>query len=301
MLGAYQVLRAWIRKNIKFVKIFKKIFKQTISPGGKFLLFWDITSAVFILYDIILIPIQIGFGTLITGFFEAFELIENFFFMFDLLLNFRTQYYDEGVLITDYKAVTKQYLKTWFILDFTAVIVSMLALGFFISSSSVDASASNALRILKFLRFARFLRVFRVLKLKRYVTELETFINSNIYQSIKSLVSLLLYIIFLAHIAACIWHFVGTNPINDPDETWIIKFGFEFSSLWERYVASLFWAVTTMLTVGYGDITPTNTAERLVNISIMLAGCGLFAYSMNSIGTIVHNLNAESSQKRYYI
>ena len=81
-------------------------------------------TALFILYDIILIPVQIGFATLITGFFETFELIENFFFFFDLLLNFRTMYFDEGVLISDYKAVSRHYLRTWFTLDFLAVLLN---------------------------------------------------------------------------------------------------------------------------------------------------------------------------------
>ena len=37
-----------------------------------------------------------------------------------------------------------------------------------------------------------------------------------------------------------------------------------------RYVASLYWAITTMSTVGYGDIVPVNTAERIFAISAMV-------------------------------
>ena len=40
----------------------------------------------------------------------------------------------------------------------------------------------------------------------------------------------------------------------------------------------------TMVTVGYGDITPTNNKELLVCIVSMFVSCGVFAFSVNSIG-----------------
>jgi len=66
----------------------------------------------------------------------------------------------------------------------------------------------------------------------------------------------------------------------------------------QRYVISLYWAITTMLTVGYGDITPVNLIERVVNILGMLLGCAVFAYSMNSIGVMFRAINLERNKKR---
>lgn len=42
-----------------------------------------------------------------------------------------------------------------------------------------------------------------------------------------------------------------------------------------------------MITVGYGDITPVTTEERIFVIVICLLSCGVFAYSVNSIGSII--------------
>jgi hypothetical protein len=39
-----------------------------------------------------------------------------------------------------------------------------------------------------------------------------------------------------------------------------------------------------MCTVGYGDIVPYNDVERIVAIFGILIACGVFAYSVNSIG-----------------
>ena len=46
-----------------------------------------------------------------------------------------------------------------------------------------------------------------------------------------------------------------------------------------------------MITVGYGDIVPVNNIERIFVIIITLISCGVFAYSVNSIGTIVASIS----------
>ena len=45
-----------------------------------------------------------------------------------------------------------------------------------------------------------------------------------------------------------------------------------------------------MTTVGYGDITPTTLYETAFAIVAMLSSCGIFAYSFNSLGSIVDSM-----------
>ena len=43
----------------------------------------------------------------------------------------------------------------------------------------------------------------------------------------------------------------------------------------------------TMVTVGYGDITPKNNLELIIANVTMFLACGVFAFSVNSIGVMV--------------
>lgn len=46
-----------------------------------------------------------------------------------------------------------------------------------------------------------------------------------------------------------------------------------------------------MSSVGYGDIVPVTQTERSAAMAMMILSCGIFAYTVNSIGNIVSQYN----------
>lgn len=44
-----------------------------------------------------------------------------------------------------------------------------------------------------------------------------------------------------------------------------------------KYIYSLFWAVQTITTVGYGDLTPYTDKERIIAILLMFFGTGFYS------------------------
>lgn len=49
----------------------------------------------------------------------------------------------------------------------------------------------------------------------------------------------------------------------------------------------MYWAITTIVTVGYGDITPTRFYEFVVISLVQLIGTAMFGYMINVIGITV--------------
>jgi voltage-gated potassium channel Kch len=53
-----------------------------------------------------------------------------------------------------------------------------------------------------------------------------------------------------------------------------------------QYIYSMYWSVTTMITIGYGDVVPVTSTLKIVAIIAILIASAVFGYVMNRIGVI---------------
>jgi voltage-gated potassium channel Kch len=66
----------------------------------------------------------------------------------------------------------------------------------------------------------------------------------------------------------------------------------------EIYINAIYFSIITMVTVGYGDITPQNIREKIYLIIMTLFSSINFAYVVNTIGTIFTEIaNKENKLK----
>lgn len=111
------------------------------------------------------------------------------------------------------------------------------------------------------LRYLRFFRLMRLLKLSHYFDGLQVF-ASVLRREASAIAGAMLTMMTLIIISACLM-FTVENAASPG----------HFESISE----AIWWAVVTLTTVGYGDITPITFGGKLLGIAIMLLGVGTMA------------------------
>lgn len=90
------------------------------------------------------------------------------------------------------------------------------------------------------------------------------------------------------HCAGCFYYKLA-DMYPHKGKTWIgvLNPNFKETSLWIRYISAMYWSITTMTTVGYGDLHAQNTVEMVFIIFYMLFNLGLTAYIIGNMTNLV--------------
>ena len=71
-------------------------------------------------------------------------------------------------------------------------------------------------------------------------------------------------------------------------EGWMIKDNnLHNEDLGKKYMTSLYFAITTITTVGYGDIFAHTKTERMLSIIFMIFAGAIFSFSIGNVGDII--------------
>uniref|UniRef100_A0AAY5EBU3 Hyperpolarization activated cyclic nucleotide-gated potassium channel 2b n=1 Tax=Electrophorus electricus TaxID=8005 RepID=A0AAY5EBU3_ELEEL len=148
----------------------KSAGKWIIHPYSDFRFYWDFTMLLFMVGNLIIIPVGITFfKDETTTPWIIFNVVSDTFFLMDLVLNFRTGIIieDNSDIILDPKTIKKKYLKTWFVVDFVSSIpVDYI---FLIVEKGIDSEVYKTARALRILRFTKILSLLRLLRLSRLI------------------------------------------------------------------------------------------------------------------------------------
>ena len=74
-----------------------------------------------------------------------------------------------------------------------------------------------------------------------------------------------------------------------PEDTWVTAFGFDQLENNQLYWAAVYFTVTTITTVGYGDISSKNTLERIMGIISMILGVIAFSYATGALSSLIQD------------
>ena len=144
----------------------------------------------------------------------------------------------------------REYIFSFFgLVDLLAILPTYL---------SIFISGAQSLLVIRVLRL---LRVFRIFKLGHFLSE-GNYLRRALRASVPKLSVFMLFVLLMVTIIGSVMYLVEGGEENTG-----------FSSIPQ----SVYWAIVTLTTVGYGDITPTTDLGRFISAIVMMLGYAVIA------------------------
>nr|XP_046232960.1 potassium voltage-gated channel subfamily H member 1b isoform X2 [Scatophagus argus]XP_046232969.1 potassium voltage-gated channel subfamily H member 1b isoform X2 [Scatophagus argus] len=265
---------------------------------------WDWVILILTFYTAIMVPYNVSFKTKQNNVtWLVVDSIVDVIFLVDIVLNFHTTFVGPaGEVISDPKLIRMNYVKTWFVID----LLSCLPYDVINAFENVDEGISSLFSSLK---------VVRLLRLGRVARKLDHYIEYG------AAVLVLLVCVFglAAHWLACIWYSIGDYEVIDEDtnrvreDSWLFllgetvgtpyRFNVSGSGRWEGgpskdsvYITSLYFTMTSLTSIGFGNIAPNTDGEKIFAVAMMMIGSLLYATIFGNVTTIFQQMYANTNR-----
>ncbi|CAF4052349.1 unnamed protein product [Rotaria magnacalcarata] len=218
------------------------------------------------------------------------DVLVDFMFIFDILISFRTTFFlkETNEVITNPILIAKHFvIDSW--RRFGTDILGALPwdILFFGNGSHSTIRLANYFKLARLLRLVTFVRNFQK-------TEYRTAV----------LLLLMLLFAIAAHWLACIFHFIAIleRPNLQVKYSWLDHLADKCKMPYlandtlsgpdtkSKYLTALFFAMTSLTSVGFGNVAANTNGEKLFSILSMLAGSFLSASILGSVTTIIIKL-----------
>ncbi|MCJ8743685.1 hypothetical protein PDJAM_G00096980 [Pangasius djambal] len=292
---------------------------------------WDWVILILTFYTAIMVPYNVSFKTKQNNLaWLVVDSVVDVIFLVDIVLNFHTTFVGPGgEVISDPKLIRMNYLKTWFVIDLLSCLPYDIINAFenvdedSISDSSAVGhipSARNGTRtedsVLPGLSsLFSSLKVVRLLRLGRVARKLDHYLEYG------AAVLVLLVCVFglVAHWLACIWYSIGDYEVIDEvtntikTDSWLYQLAISIgtpyrynasgSGQWEGgpskdtlYISSLYFTMTSLTTIGFGNIAPTTDGEKIFSVAMMMVGSLLYATIFGNVTTIFQQMYTNTNR-----
>ncbi|KAG8519219.1 Potassium/sodium hyperpolarization-activated cyclic nucleotide-gated channel 2, partial [Galemys pyrenaicus] len=295
-----------------------------IHPYSDFRFYWDFTMLLFMVGNLIIIPVGITFfKDETTAPWIVFNVVSDTFFLLDLVLNFRTGIVieDNTEIILDPEKIKKKYLRTWFVVDFVSSIpVDYI---FLIVEKGIDSEVyktARALRIVRFTKILSLLRLLRLSRLIRYIHQWEEVrprggaaagasgshgqsggrgifhMTYDLASAVMRICNLISMMLLLCHWDGCL-QFLVPMLQDFPRNCWVSINGMVNHSWSELYSFALFKAMSHMLCIGYGRQAPESMTDIWLTMLSMIVGATCYAMFIGHATALIQSL--DSSRRQY--
>jgi len=205
---------------------------------------------------------------------DMHEMVLTLLFTMDIIINFNLAFYRENLIMFERGQIAREYFHLMFWVD----LVGVIPFGHMALTCAKSLGASNTTYLmLSLLRLLHFVRLHRIVKLSadlRY--------NARVSLLAFTLLRNFAVVVISCHFQACCMYFLAR--LHDFDEfTWLGPIVHDSETGFERYITSLYWSITTFCTVGYGDFSPVNLAEKCLGSIFMILNIVMAAWIVGSM------------------
>ncbi|DAZ94690.1 TPA: hypothetical protein N0F65_000005 [Lagenidium giganteum] len=278
---------------------FKLRRQHVLHPHGRPRAVWDCLLVALITWILVSVPFELSFSELRPNTRKAmltFDLAIDILFVIDIVLNFMTAIESDGKLHFSFRNIVRHYVRGWFVFDVVWTVPMYIVLA--VPPWTPWPGISSQLAVTKpwlypLFRCVRALRVFSLFRIRRRLEY-----SLRISSKVSSLGSFLFVVFALAHVFSCTFAYLA---FGDEEH---LSYALDSRTLEEdtpqtKYIASLYWSMMTMTTVGYGDLTIRSNLGRLFSIGAMAVGGGVFAYGITNVVALFQQLYVEETEHQH--
>ncbi|KAL4460564.1 hypothetical protein ABPG73_010485 [Tetrahymena malaccensis] len=282
------------QKLYQLYQLTEQVFRRIpyFDPSSNFKIFWDLIQLMIQLLISLIIPFYVASGVCFSVIFPDY-LIQLYKIMsiLDIMISLNTGYFEQGHQVNNKRKIFNNYFKSSFLIDLISLIP--IFVHFNIGNCNNNETGSSFYKLpllLCLLKITQFSKTFSKIQ--------ERFLLTPNTTNLISLCKLLGTMIFVCHLFACSWVFLGQMQIsyNLNNQNWLTKQNLQGDSIQNIYLHALYYSMTAMSTVGYGDITPISQIELLWSLFSILMSSQMFAYSINTIGQLLREFSKKEQE-----
>jgi len=165
-------------------------------------------------------------------------------------------------------------------------------------TTTTSAESFSSLRMVKLLRMLKLARMFKAAAYFAPVVKDVIMVRLEMTYAALKVLELIMWLLLFTHLQACFWGLFSSLAEYDGQPTWINVYIQSYSAQWghdpapwEVYSAALYWSAMTVTSIGYGEMLPENSAERVACTFFMLASGMVWAYILSTAAGIAATLN----------
>jgi len=271
----------------------RKRFMISFRSCGR--LCWDIFLTILLVYIATLLPFRLAFFSAADTASSTYRLLEimiDVCFVVDILLTFRTTYCDdEGEEVFDLRKVALHYARTWLMVD----VVTAIPFEYVITGTGDSVKLLKGSKVFKVLKLLRAIKFLKIIQATEVGSKLEDILLLSSISRILEGLRIFLSCCLLGHLLACLMPILASGFLD--------RYSYDGEAVSSRYITTLYWAMTTVTTVGYGDITPQNDDEKMFTMFSMIVGGAFYGYVVGNISVILasRDVNRQAHKQRLHL